>query len=99
MEVTCVAPTAAAPGAEPYVAVTFDGRGRAESADWLSAALAPAQASAVTDSVVRHGLGLPGARPIACPMDGWPYGVLRPDGAVPEVRGWRTPDYDALVLA
>jgi hypothetical protein len=99
MEVTCVAPTAADAGAEPYFAVTFDGGGRAESADRLGAALAPARAAAVADSVVRRGLGRPGARPIACPMEGWPYGVLRPDGVVPEVRGWRTPDYDALVLA
>jgi hypothetical protein len=101
MEVTCVAPTVAAPGAEPYVALTFDGRGRAESAEWLSAALAPARAAAVADSVVRRGLGRPGARPLTCPMEGWPYGVLQPGGGgvVPEVRGWRTPDYDALVLA
>ena len=99
MEVTCIVAPASAPDAGPYAAVTFDGRGRAESANRVSAAVAPGAAAAAADSILRRGLGLPGARPIACPMQGWPYAVLRSDGVVPEVRGWRTPDYDALVLA
>jgi hypothetical protein len=99
MEVTCVVSPASVPGGGPYAAVTFDGRGRAESASRVSGALAPAEAAAAADGAVRRGLALPGARPIACPMDGWPYAVLRSDGGVPAVRGWRTSDYAALVLA
>lgn len=101
MEVTCVIPPGAALGVgpEPYTAVTFDGRGRAESADRISAAAPAGLAAAAADSVLRWGLRRPGARPIACPMQGWPYAVLRSDGVVPSVRGWRTPDYAALVLA
>ena len=101
MEVTCFVPSGAASGADTtgFAAVTFDGWGRAESASRQSGALAPAAATAAADRIIRRGLGLPGARPLACRMDGWPYGELRLDGTVPMVHGWRTPDYDALVLA
>ena len=99
MEVTCIVPPDPAPGARPYAAVTFDGRGRAESASRLSARVAHAAAAAAADSIIRQALSRPGARPLACALEGWPYAVLRSDGVVPEVPGWRTPDYDALVLA
>jgi hypothetical protein len=101
IEVTCFTPPSAAAGtdADAYAAVTFDGRGRAETADRQVGALTPDAAATAADSVIRRGLGLPGARPIVCPMEGWPYAVLRSDGVVPQVRGWRTLDYDALVLA
>jgi hypothetical protein len=46
-----------------------------------------------------RGLRLPGARPLACRMDGWPYGVIQFGGPEPVVHGWRTPAYEALVLA
>jgi hypothetical protein len=103
MEVTCIFPPPAPGGprageTDEFTTVTFDGRGRAETAARRSAALGARGAAALADSIVRRGLGLPGAQPLACPMEGWPYGVVRFDGVVPLVRGWRTPAYEALVL-
>jgi hypothetical protein len=100
-ETTCFVPPSSAGGGERdgYAAVTFDGRGHATSAERRSAVRSPAAAAAAADSVIRRGLRLPGARPIACRMDGWPYGVIQLGGPEPVVHGWRTPAYEALVLA
>jgi hypothetical protein len=49
--------------------------------------------------VVRRGLRLPGARPLACGIARWPAGFAGPGApeAAVVLRGWRTPDYEALV--
>jgi hypothetical protein len=104
MEVTCIFPPPAPGGprageTDEFTTVTFDGRGRAETAARRSAALGARGAAALADSIVRRGLGLPGRAAARLPDGGMAVWRHALDGVVPLVRGWRTPAYEALVLA
>lgn len=98
-EVTCFSPPDAAGGARDagYAAAAIDGRGRTMAADRQSELLPAAAATASADSILRRGLALPGARRLACRMEGWPVVSYSLGGPEPTVRGWATPDYQALV--
>ena len=95
---TCVFPTSAARAARPAeeIVVAVDNRGRAWTLQRQSAPMAAAEADAAADSVVRRGLGLPGAAVIPCLAPGLAP-PAEPGDAEYTIRGWRTPDYTAIV--
>ena len=103
-ETTCAAPgpvasaaTAFGPVREPEAAVTVNGRGVALAGYRQLMRPSPGAAAAAEDSVVRRGLANPGARPLTCRMEGWPFVRYTLGGPEPTVRGWQTPEYQAIV--
>jgi hypothetical protein len=94
--VTCAVVLAAGTDSTPppLAVVTADLRGRVRRADWTGPAQAGAAAARAADSTLRRGLAAPGAArcerqpPGPGPHPEWPW---------PEIRGWRTPAYEALV--
>jgi hypothetical protein len=95
--VACAVPLAAGAGDRPprIANVVADRRGRVQGVDWTGPVEPTAAAARAADSTLSRGLAAPGAAP--CGRQPARPGPAGAGWSWPEVRGWRTPAYEALV--